>query len=275
MRFRERLSNILSKTIVIYAVAAGILFAIGNQEQATIERLDALAKWGDYPAKLERDAARYNEQELYFAIRYYKFVRNFLPDSGQPYAVIGYCYARLGKYEQAIKYYKQALDRNNTHFWLDYNLGMLYYQVGDHSRAYASFQRITIRNINALKEASILVPLFKIADEKGRELSGIAHYFTHDLREKSFQMLVRINLEQEHYLEAAETALAAANDPLTLNKDLFLLYARTAAYGTKEDKNAAVSFPIPALAGLKVNKVVVLHPWAFYIQPGKESSFLL
>ncbi len=310
MRIPEGVTNILSRSIVIYAVAAVILFGIVDHKKVTMDRLNAVLVWGDYPAQLESGQAPYDERSLRFAVRYYKLVADILPQSDQPYATIGYCYARLGEYARAVKYYKQALSKNKDHFWLEYDLGMLYDQTKNLSRAYDTFQNITGRDIQSLVKSSALSGLSRMPIENRRLLLAKAGDFSVDLREKSFQMMVKVDLEGKNYSRALSTALSAARDPAVRDKGLFLLYAGAAAYGAGQAQESVGFCRIMAspeggrrqwserilartmerLKGqspddgdlwqqfLSDPKVfpqagagVVMHPWAFYIQPGKEA----
>ncbi len=225
MRCPQGLKAFLSSSLAAYVLAAVIFGGVVNYKDTVIQRMNSVLEWGDYPAQLERGAVKYDERRLRFAVRYYKLVAEILPQSDQPVAVIGYCYARLGENALAVKYYQKALGKNRDHFWLEYDLGILYYRMKDPVRAYAAFGNITGRDIKRLVESSVLSPLQKMPEENRKLFFMNAGRFALDLRQKSLQMMARIDFERSN--------------------------GRVAA----------------ADAG------IVLHPWAFYIQPGKELFF--
>ena len=142
-----------------------------------------------------------------------------------PYAMIGYCYARLGEDAQAVKYYQQALTRNKGHFWLMYDLGVLYYRMKDPARAYAALQSIVDRDIPSLAGSAVLSGLSRMPAGSRQLLFAKAGDFAVDLKKKSIQMMAGMDYERS------------------------------------------------SGRSLGIKAAPVLHPWAFYIQPGKEVFF--
>ncbi len=308
MHYFKYIKNILSKAVVIYFAAGLIIFVIVDSRKATMERLNLIGHWGDYPASLDKGEVSFNEQSLRMAIRYYKLVSDIIPQNGEPYSMIGYCYFKLGDNLRAIKYYKKAKIRENTHFWYDYNLGMLYLRNMNNTLAFQSFQNTIEHDFYSSEKASILAPLRMVSPQQREFLVYQAVNFTEKIREYSFKMLIKMNLARQQYAEVMTMAMYAMKDPGVSDKNSFLLYSCAAAYGAKkleDSKNfcqLAVEhnpegkwekafyllvfnghldfYPVLWNQFLHDSQVfpqeergVVLHPWSFYVQPGKEIYF--
>jgi tetratricopeptide (TPR) repeat protein len=241
-------------------------------------------------------------------VRYFKLESLFLPLNAQPLTMAGYCYASLGDTTNALKYFLLARNKSPGHFWIDHDLGLLYYRAKDLDRAYAAFQRVIQRDMPSLFEAAVLSPMTRTPASQRKVLVAVATDFAVQLKGKSYQMKVMIDFERQLYPQAMTTALAAVEDPLIQNKSLFLLYAGAAAYRAgyfeqavqlgrfaldKDKRNewakALLILSVASLSGSMAedavfferftgdpglfprNTAVVLHPWAAYILPGKEA----
>lgn len=196
MRCPAGVTTFLSTSVVAYALAAVVLGVAVDRKAATFERLNAVQEWGDYPARLESGQAGYDERRLRFAVRYYKLAAKIVPRSDQPYATIGYCYARLGEDARAVQYFQKALELNRRHFWLEYNLGVLYSRMNDPRRAAGMFQGIAGRELQELAPSAILSPLSRMPVESRRMLFAKAGAFALDLQQKSRRWSALIGAER-------------------------------------------------------------------------------
>ena len=158
MSFLGRIRGLLSHSMVVYALAAAVLIGLVNYKSTVIERLNAVLDWGDYPARLDEGKASVDERQLRMAVRYYKMVAEIQPDSGEPEAMIAYCYARLGEDALAVTYDDRALAKRPDHFWCEYNRGMLHARMTELEEARASFAQVVGRDIKASMTAAILAP---------------------------------------------------------------------------------------------------------------------
>ena len=308
MRCSECIRRLLSRAVVFYVIAAGILMGVADYKKATIERLNQVSHWGDYPSLLERGNTSFHERSLRMAVRYYKLVAQLVPDKDGPYAMIGYCYAKLRENGRAVHYYKRAKLKARDHFWYDYNLGILYLRNKDSAHAIEFFHNVVDQDVRLSIEASILAPMKRSSAQQRQMFFAQARDFVARIRENSYQMMIKLHFQNKEYVKAMENAAAAIKDPGIENKDTFLLYACAAAYGSEKLDDAisvcritalekfpqrfwGKTFLLLSLDHLQGHKVsdaslwenflndahvfpvedqVFFHPWTYYIQPGKE-----
>lgn len=210
------MKEFLSKAVVVYCAAGAVLFGVADFKKATVEHLNLMSQWGDYPALLDKGQAAFNERDLRMAIRYYKLVAGLVPRNDGPYAMVGYCYARLGDDARAIRYFKKAKLIQKTHFWNDYNLAVLYLRDKDRASASRYFHNVVEQDFRLAWEAAVLAPLSRISPQQREFLIAQTMVFTKKIREDSLKMLAGLDVEEGG---------------------------------------------------------VILHPWSYYMQPGKENYF--
>ena len=68
-------------------------------------------------------------------ITYYKIVSALIKDHADAYALLGFCYSRLGREKSAVKYFKKAFVLRPQSFWIPYDLGVLYMKQHDYKNA--------------------------------------------------------------------------------------------------------------------------------------------
>ncbi|MBF0595108.1 MAG: tetratricopeptide repeat protein [Candidatus Omnitrophica bacterium] len=226
MRYPGWIKTVLSTSLAVYGLAAVVLLGAVNYKSTIVERLNAVLEWGDYPALLDAGKLGFSERSLRMAVRYYKLAAEVQPRSAQPFAMIGYCYARLGDEARAVKYYREALARNGNYFWCEYNLGMLYVRMKDLDRAVSAFQQVVSQDRDSAMKAAVLAPLSRMPAGQRQALFARAAEFAGVIRERSYRMIVIINMTRQQGTQAPELPEAATG--------------------------------------------VVLHPWSYIIQPGKE-----
>ncbi len=72
---------------------------------------------------------------------YYKLIVKNMPHRGDAYGMLGFCYYHMGKIGKAINSYKKALVRNPDFFWFHYNLGVIFYKIGQYAEATESLEK--------------------------------------------------------------------------------------------------------------------------------------
>ncbi len=72
---------------------------------------------------------------------YFKLVAQYQPQLAEGHALLGYCLYRSGHMEEAIASYEKAIALNPHYFWSWYDLGLIYYQLGDFDKAAVFLQQ--------------------------------------------------------------------------------------------------------------------------------------
>lgn len=82
-----------------------------------------------------------NEPLLDKYLFYYTKVSDYIPNNADGFYMKGYCLARKGLWQQAIKGYQQSIALNPQFFWSHYNLGQVYLKLNRRELALESFQK--------------------------------------------------------------------------------------------------------------------------------------
>ena len=78
-------------------------------------------------------------------MRYYNRIIVRFPKRSDAYGMLGYCSFHLNKIDEAIDYYKKAIEINPDFFWFNYNLGILYFKKSEYKQA-VGYLMNTVRN---------------------------------------------------------------------------------------------------------------------------------
>ena len=85
-------------------------------------------------------------------ITYYKILSAVIHTNADVYAMIGFCYSRIGHDKLAIKFLEKAVALKPQSFWIYYDLGVLYLKKDDFTKASQVLtQAIRIRPQDAFK----------------------------------------------------------------------------------------------------------------------------
>src|SRR5258708_6545940 len=103
---------------------------------AMLQTMSRLTPPIDYFFEFVDHQDHYDRFKLMDCVNYHKaVVRYFDFQRSEGYAMLGFCYERLGQESQAIVSYKQAIAFNPEYFWPYYNLGVIFYDQGRYSQA--------------------------------------------------------------------------------------------------------------------------------------------
>ncbi len=82
-----------------------------------------------------------NPQILQQYITYFKIVSGMGGRSADAYALLGFCYARLGRADTALSFFEKAAALNPSSFWIYYDVAVLYLKRNLYPQAAQMFSR--------------------------------------------------------------------------------------------------------------------------------------
>ena len=74
-------------------------------------------------------------------IIYYKIISAVIRGNADAYAMLGFCYSRMGRDDPAIRFLEKAIALKPQSFWIAYDLGVLYLKQGDYTKASRALTR--------------------------------------------------------------------------------------------------------------------------------------
>lgn len=89
------------------------------------------------------------DQALKEYLLYFRKTKEYLP-SWDAYALLGFCYGRLGEREKAIANYSDALEINPYFFPIIYNMGLHYFEMGKYKDATRVLEEVRTVNFGAM-----------------------------------------------------------------------------------------------------------------------------
>jgi len=136
-----------SSTIIYYLIAGFIIFFSMDVKKVKVNRLNYLKDSASFPVSYLEGRSSFDERQFRYARRYYQTLIDLVPvyeKSGmvhgptalsRAYAMIALCDYYLGKNEEAITLLQKAIQIEPKHFWLNYNLGVIYFKLGNYETA--------------------------------------------------------------------------------------------------------------------------------------------
>ncbi len=163
-------------------------------------------------------------------VLYYKKVTEYLPQMPEAYALLGFCYAQLGRQELAVEQYQQALSLNPRimHYYLD--LGILYLDQGNMAAAKAMLEKAVqcdLQDTLVFESASRVY--FPLIQQEGEDFSQNAVQQARANYRKAFRLLLGILSRQQDH----EAVLKYARQAIAMNlgeNEIFYYYAGLACY---------------------------------------------
>ena len=152
MNAANRWERLFSTTIIYYFMAGLLIFFSVNAHKVKVNRLSGLEDLASYPARYLNHKVPFQERQFRYTRKYYqtlidltsgyekKGLVNGPVTSSRAYAMIALCEYYLGKIKEPIELFKKALKIEPRHFWFNYNLGVIYFQLGDYETALAYFK---------------------------------------------------------------------------------------------------------------------------------------
>ncbi len=102
----------------------------------------------DFVVQIEKDR-QFDPEQLSRYIAYYQSVVKLLPQKADAHGMLGFCLYQAGHDERAIAAYHKAIGINRHFFWFHYNLGSIYYKNGRYEEAARSFKTALEKSFDA------------------------------------------------------------------------------------------------------------------------------
>jgi len=143
----------------------------------------------DAQSLYERGVKELWQENWSAALTYFQKAKETNPQDADTWALIGYCYGSLGRYQDAIESYKQAIRIEPDYAVAHYNLGVTYGSLGRYQDAIESY-----------KQAIRIKPDFAEAHCNLGVAYGILGRYEDAV--EAFKQVIRINpdLVEAHYL---------------------------------------------------------------------------
>ena len=84
-------------------------------------------------------------------ITYYKIVSTLIKDNADAYALLGFCYSRIGRDQTAVQFLEKAIALKPQSFWISYDLGLLYMK----DSAYNNAARALTQALNIMPQTAL------------------------------------------------------------------------------------------------------------------------
>lgn len=145
------LKVIFSRSVVFYLLCCLVIWhlldyhaLINNAIPQTMSRLTPPI---DYFDEFVSKQDHYDRFKLMNCIYYHQAVVKYFPfQKAEALGMQGFCYERLGEESRAIDAYKQSIASNPDYFWPYYDLGVIFYNKGQYSKAAEYFQEAIEQN---------------------------------------------------------------------------------------------------------------------------------
>jgi tetratricopeptide (TPR) repeat protein len=238
------LKFILTRTIVLYLACVLLVWhildypqLIGNAIPVTMSRLTPPI---DYFTEFVDRQDHYDRFKLMDCVYYHKAVAHFFAfQKAEAFGMLGFCYDRLGERAQAIDSYRQSISLNPDYFWPYYDLGVIYYNQAQYSRAADYFQQAIDQN--PVKTIVLLSRSKIYTDVKLSEQTG-SYDFLQGLRQgriQAYALMMECFTKTGSYEQLGKAAVEGLKEGLGMN-GIFYYYAGLAAFYQKSFPNAMV-----------------------------------
>lgn len=182
-----------------------------------------------------------DEEKFEGYVNYFENVVEYIPRRADAHAMLGFCYYSLGREQDAVHAYKQAIAINPHFFWPYYNLGVIAFQNDQYaetaevlSKAVVVAPEMTLTYMFSSKVYSPILTL--IPDYSQKMESRLERGY-----QRSYQMLVLSHFSLKDFTKSfiyANYALSQNFEP----RDFFYYHAGVAAYGLEEFERASALF---------------------------------
>ncbi|MEW5894769.1 MAG: tetratricopeptide repeat protein [Candidatus Omnitrophota bacterium] len=302
MMIKKIINTISRQTWVCYVFAAAVILISVDRNNANLMRLSMLQHYADYPIQFLFQKAGHQPEAFRYAVTYYRPLEKLFPDIPDVKMILGVCYAEIGKYKKASRYFEQAYRLREDLFWNLFNLGILKYKMHLYGEAEKIFEKIVFLDNQQLLASPFSSQLLKKYPSAVQETLVAQNIrFNLFVQSRARLMLLQCLWEQNKYQEIFTLAQHFLNQPdrpenesayaawasrvllkTSSEKSLFL-YAR--ALINKYPENIIlfrftqqISSALSASQSpehifqnfLTVPDQFVIHPWREYILIGRE-----
>lgn len=153
VKLKNLLKQCFSQAIIYYCLFAVLIIKIVDVDNVKMARVNNLQDVASYPALYLSGKAAFDERKFRLAKKYYKafvyavplYAANGFVDGpvalSRTYTMLAVCEAYLGQSAEAAQFLQKALGLEPRHFWLNYDLGLVYFKRGEYAAAVGYLQR--------------------------------------------------------------------------------------------------------------------------------------
>lgn len=152
-RLKNLLKQCFSQAIIYYCLLAILIIGIVDVDNVKMARVNNLQDVASYPALYLSGKASFDERMFRLSKKYYQafvyavplYAANGFVDGpvalSRTYMMLAVCDDHLGQSAEAAQFLQKALALEPRHFWLNYDLGLVYFKRGEYAAAAGYFQR--------------------------------------------------------------------------------------------------------------------------------------
>jgi len=230
-------SFLLRRLIILYILMGAVSFYIFNQvtilDRRRAEELNEIMPDFGYIHRYEETQGEFDAGRLDAYIKYYEKVNEYLPNSADVYSMLGFCYYHKKEVQKAIDAYTQAITINPHIFWFHYNLGIIYYKLGKYEEAVKYLKAAIDKKP---EHALMFTGYSRVYRRITRQADNYKEVLESRVRwgyNKCFALLVLSHYQLKQYPQTYGVASYALR-ATTEYKDFFYYYAGVATFKTKE-----------------------------------------
>jgi len=234
------LKQLLSRTAVLYVLAAIFLLSVGNFPRAWNHVVtSALSRYmpsHDYLLEFNRDRSTFNFKKNKEFELYYGKLSALMPDMPDAYAMQGFCYYYDGKTDRALAAYQQAVRLNPKVFNFYYNQGIIALKTRDEAKALALFKKSLsvplVDNLQFIVTSRVYKPLLPVTKSSAVLADAMGQYLI-DAYGRAYLQALALAATQKDYA----TMLLYARQGVAqgvLDQGVGSYYAGLASFGLKK-----------------------------------------
>lgn len=136
-----------SFNLTYYVIFVCLFLVSVDDEMMRLGRVNTLQEYFSYPVKYLKGEEVFSGDKFRRAKKYYEAMLGVMPyyeksdfvntpvSLSRLYTMIAICDYYIGDSDEAIALFSKARDLEPKHFWLNYNLGFVYYRRGEYAQA--------------------------------------------------------------------------------------------------------------------------------------------
>ena len=244
----DKLKRFFSITIVYYLIAGLVIFFSGDVSKAKVNRLNYLKGSASYPIFYIERQAPFDERQFRYARRYYQTLVHLIPfyektdmvngpvTLSRAYAMIAFCDYYLKRNEEAIALFKKAAQIEPKHFWINYNLGVIYFQLGHYETALSYLKDCLSLNKEKL-DVSMHLDYYDLWEPTlAEEYKKVSLKKFYQLVVNSYKLSVLAHEHLKNSIEMKKLSLLAIRAGLAKKDNFFYYYAGLSSQKIEAEK---------------------------------------
>ncbi len=237
VRLKDLLKQCFSQAVIYYCLFAVLIIKVVDVDNAKMARVNNLQDVASYPALYLSGKAVFDERMFRLAKKYYEafvyavplYAANGFVDGpvalSRTYMMLAVCDDYLGQSAEAAQFLRKALDQEPRHFWLNYNLGLVYFKRGEYDTAVRYLERsfnLQLTDVDQAMELDYLRYWPSSASNTYRILNLVAF---HEVVIKSYELSVLAYEKMGDRSMMKDLAAAARRSGIGQESGLLTYYA--------------------------------------------------